>query len=76
MPFETTKQQIEIIHTIAQTMKEDGVSESFVNKVALLAVKDQGVFSLMEIWFNGDVEQQEAAVDDLWDSLADYDMVV
>jgi len=50
--FETTREQKEKIPELTSEMLYLGLNPSIVEKLSLIAMYDQGVFDLMELWID------------------------
>ena len=52
IPFPTTKKQILKLDIIIEKLKQDDFDNEWISDVEKISKKDQGIFDLLELWFN------------------------
>lgn len=68
MKFKTTDAQRAKLPEIIKAMDEAHLNWDFIEELAMLANYDQGVFELMEIWYE-DIPERENTEQYLFDAL-------
>ncbi len=73
IPFQTTKKEIEKLDVIIEKFKQYDFDETFIADVKHIALNDQGVFDLANLWFEEVNEnEKEAIFRDICYCLNDY----
>jgi hypothetical protein len=74
IPFETTPEQRALIPKYMSNMYRSGVSLEFCVRAGRLATKDQGIYDLMELWYNEWDEAEKLDIEyDLYKSVREYE---
>jgi hypothetical protein len=71
MIFRTTVEQVSKLCGIVGSMRKAGVDADLVDAVMILAHDDQGMFELMELWYNADEQERAEIIIDLRRSVDD-----
>jgi len=73
LTFKTNKHQHGMLYDIERAMRENGLSEGFIDDVIELALRDAGIYVLCDLWYNetNETERREI-IKDLRNSIVDY----
>jgi hypothetical protein len=73
IPFQTTAEQILKLDDITIKMRNAGINDSFINNAKNIAITDQGVFDLMELWTKEtDLSELAEIINDIQKAINDY----
>jgi hypothetical protein len=64
--YETTEAQLDNLERIEEHMVQAGFSETFIEDAIKFAVRDQGVYELLDLWdMTGDPHERDSIIFDV-----------